>query len=45
MLYRSGSSVFWEEGSVYIEEAHRRDIQELLRKDFPIGDDDADIWT
>lgn len=44
MLYRRGSSVFWEEGSVHIEETYLGDVQEFLGQDFPIGDDDTDIW-
>lgn len=27
-----------------IEEAHRWYIEKLLGKDFPIGDDDTDLW-
>ncbi len=43
VLDRGGTTIFWEQGCVDIEKAHRRNIQELLREDFPVSHDDTNL--
>ena len=43
ILYRRWSPIFWQDRRMYIQESHRRDVQELLRQDFPVRDDETDI--
>ena len=43
MLDWRSSAIFWEEGSVDVQKSHWWDIEEYLRKDFSIRDDETDI--